>query len=456
MSLAAPAAQRAAGPAAPARARRVAPDRLSRWIGAAPVVGASFVSKLAVPPLGAIGVSIVIPLLAAVSALGLVLGRLVVDVPRFVAYAIAMATLWGIQALRGETYSVLSLLMLSVLHFPYILRLDPLPDYRKVLDGFVKIAMVLAVCGLVQFGAQFVIGPRLAFPIETLFPAELKVAMFNPLAYLEYGSSYYRANGIFMLEPSFFSQFMAVGMVVELLQRMRWRVLALLLAATLVSYSGTGLVLVAACVPLILVARGRWDLLIVGGAAVVLGLAVASATRGEFVRVFFARANEFSAPGSSGFARFIGGFYLFEQFQWQDPLRTLFGFGAGSVDGYTRQANLPVSGTNILFKMVFEFGLVGAAAYFGFLACCFTRSQAPRLLKFVLILTYALGGIYIPFSHALVFGLVLWPVAGAALQEGETGPLGPPAESWAYADRAPRADGHPQAQDAQGAQGAPA
>lgn len=415
-------------------------DWLWRWTGATPVFGASFLSKLAVPPLGAMGVSIVIPLLAGVSALGLLMGRLVVDVPRFLAYAIAMATLWGTQAVRGESFSVMSLLMLSVLHFPYILRLDPLPDYRQLLDWFVKLAMVLAVCGIVQFGLQFVIGPRYAFPVETLFPAELKVAMFNPLAYLEYGSPYYRANGIFMLEPSFFSQFLAVAMVVELLRRMRWRVLALLLAAILVSYSGTGLVLLAACVPLILVARGRWDLLIVGGAAVVLALAVGSATRSEFVRVFFARAGEFSAPGSSGFARFIGGFYLFEQFQWQDPLRTLFGFGAGSVDGYTRQANLPVSGSNILFKMVFEFGLVGAVAYFGFLACCFTRSQAPRLLKFVLVLTYALGGIYIPFSHALVFALVMWPVAGAALQEGEAGPLGAPQESWAYADRTPSQD----------------
>lgn len=421
--------------AAPAQAGP--PDRLSRWIGATPLLGASFVSKLAVPPLGAMGVSIVIPLLSAVSALGLVTGRLVVDVPRFVAYAVAMATLWTIQAVRGESFSMLSLLMLSVLHFPYILRLDPLPDYRQVLGWFVKIAMVLAVCGLVQFGAQFVVGPTLAFPIEKLFPAELKVALFNPLAYLEYGSPYYRANGIFMLEPSFFSQFLAVGVVVELLTRMRWRVLALLMAAILVSYSGTGLVLIAACVPLFLIARGRLGLLIAGGAAVVLALSVASATGGEFVRVFFARANEISAPGSSGFARFVGGFYLFEQFQWQDPLRTLFGFGAGSVDGYTAQANLPVSGTNILFKMVFEFGLVGAAAYFGFLACCFTRSQAPRLLKFVLILSYALGGIYIPFSHALVFALVLWPVASVALQEDEVGPLGPPPESWADADRAP-------------------
>jgi hypothetical protein len=417
-----------------------APDRWSRAIAATPLLGASIVSKLAVPPLGAMGVSIVIPLLSAVSALGLLSGRMVVDVPRFLAYAVAMATLWGTQALRGEAFSVLSLLMLSVLHFPYILRLDPLPDYRRVLGWFVQLAMLLAVCGLLQFGLQFVLGPRVVFPIESWMPPAFKVALFNPLAALEYGSPYYRANGIFMLEPSFFSQFLAVGVVVELLTRLRWRVLGLLVAAIFVSYSGTGLVLLAICAPLALMARGRWDLLLACAALAVLGLLGAGVLRGEFVRVFFMRAQEFSAPGSSGFARFVGGFYLFEQFQWHDPLRTLFGFGAGSVDGFASQANLPVSGSNILFKMVFEFGLVGAAVYFGFLACCFTRSRAPRPLKLVLILSYGLGGIYIPFSHALVFGLVLWPVAAdAAQEEDELAPMAPAASNdpWAGAHRVP-------------------
>lgn len=390
-------------------------DLLTRAIQATPVFGASFLSKLAVPPFGAMGITIVIPLLAGVAGLGLLLGRMVVDVPRFLAYAITMSILWGGQALRGDSFSVMSLLMLTVVHFPYIVRLDPLPDYQRVLEWFVKIAVIIAVCGLVQFGLQFVIGPQLAFPIENYFPSQFKVSMYNPFTRLEYGSPYYRSNGIFMLEPSFYSQFLAVAMVAEMLGRMRWRLLALLLAAILVSYSGTGLVLLAVSVPLILMARGRWDVLIVGAALLTLALAVASFMDAVFVRVFFARAGELGATGSSGFARFVGGFYLFEQFQWPDPWRTLFGFGSGSVDDYRVLANYPVSGTNVLFKMVFEFGLVGAAAYFGFLALCFHQSRAPGLLKLVLVLTYALGGIYIPFSHALVFALVMWPSSGAAV-----------------------------------------
>lgn len=386
-------------------------DRLSRWMGAAPVIGASFVSKLSVPPFGAMGISMVIPMLSVVAGVGLLLGRMVVDVPRFIAYAIVMAVLWGMQALRGESFSVLSLVMLTVVHFPYILRLDPLPDYERVLDWFVKVALVLAGLGIAQFGVQFLVGPELAFPIESYLPSQLKVALFNPLAHLEYGSPYYRANGIFMLEPSFFSQFLAVAMVIEMLRRMRWAVLAALMAAILVSYSGTGLVLVAVSVPLILVARGRWDVLVVSAAALILALVVASFAEVVFVRVFFQRAGEFNATGSSGFARFVGGFYLFEQFQWPDPWSTLFGFGAGTVDDYSARANFPVTGTNVFFKMVFEFGIVGASAYFGFLALCFKRSAAPGLLKLVLALTYVLGGIYIPFSHALVFALVLWPVS---------------------------------------------
>lgn len=406
-----------------------ADERLLRWIGATPILGASVFSKLSVPPFGGMGISIVIPLISAASALGLVAGKMVVDVPRFIAYAIAMSVLWGTQALRGESFSVLSLLMLSVVHFPYVLRLNPLPDYARLLDWFVKLALVVGILGLVQFSAQFVVGPGPAFPIESYMPSQLKVALFNPFTHLQYGSPYYRANGVVMLEPSFFSQFLAVAMVVEMLTRMRWAVLATLIAAIIVSYSGTGLVLVAVAVPLILMSKGRWDVLIVGAAAVILVLVAASFADVVFVRVFFARAGEFSATGSSGFARFVGGFYLFEQFLWPDPLRTLFGFGAGTVDDFKALANVPVSGTSIFFKMVFEFGLVGATAYFGFLACCFHRSRAPGLLKFVLVLTYALGGIYIPFSHALVFGLVLWPVSadprGSAALADET-PRRPP------------------------------
>ena len=61
-----------------------------------------------------------------------------------------------------------------------------------------------------------------------------------------------------------------------------------------------------------------------------------------------------------------------------------------------------------LFKIVFEFGLVGAVAYFGFLFCCLLYSPAPRLLTLAVGITYLLDGIYTPFAHGLALSLLLW------------------------------------------------
>ena len=61
-----------------------------------------------------------------------------------------------------------------------------------------------------------------------------------------------------------------------------------------------------------------------------------------------------------------------------------------------------------LFKIVFEFGLLGAVAYFGFLFACLLYSPAPRLLTLAVGITYLLNGIYIPFAHGLALSLLLW------------------------------------------------
>ena len=70
-----------------------------------------------------------------------------------------------------------------------------------------------------------------------------------------YGSHEYRANGVFLLEPSFFSQVLAVGIVAELCTFGRLSRLALFGLALIVSYSGTGLIVLAVCLPLCLIGR---------------------------------------------------------------------------------------------------------------------------------------------------------------------------------------------------------
>lgn len=385
--------------------------RLDRWLMAIPAVTASYLSKLSIPPFGSLGLSLAIPLLCLTGAIGLAAGRLVTDAGRLLAYIALLGLLWGIQLLRAEPFSYASLLLFTMLHFPYVLQLKRAPDYARVLAMFQGIALTIASLGLLQYGIQFLIGPTLAFPIENFFPEAFKVSKFNMQGYLEYGSQVYRTNGVFMLEPSFFSQLLAVAVVVETVTRLRAWVLAVLLAGMVVSFSGTGLMLLAACLPCLAVAKRRWDLLAAGVLLVAGVVALAALLDSPYLNVFFKRAGEFTATGSSGFARFVGGFYLFEQFLWPDVMRGLFGYGAGSLQQYQAKATW-ASGGNAFFKMIFEFGLVGGLAYFGFIGYVLRQSAAPVMLRVAVGLTYLLSGVYIPFSHSLALGLLVWPHAG--------------------------------------------
>lgn len=390
---------------------RLLQRRADRWITAVPVLTSSLLSKLSVPPFGALGLTLSIPLVAAVGAAGLMTGRLVADRWRLVAFSSLLALLCGIQLLRATPFSLASLLLFTVLHFPYVLQLQRPADYSRVLGFFQGIALTIATLGLLQYTLQFVTGPELAYPIENHFPEAFKVSKFNMQGYVEYGSQVYRTNGVFMLEPSYYSQLLAVAMVVEFVTRVRPWALVVLAAGILVSFAGTGLMVLAVCLPLQAAVRRRWKQLLLGALLLAGGVALLALSNSPYVAVFFKRAVEFTQPGSSGFARFVGGFYLFEQFLWPDIWRALFGYGAGALERYQAKATW-ASGGNAVFKMVFEFGLVGGGAYLAFIGACLARSAAPLALRAAVGMTFLLGGVYVPFAHGLALGLLIWPAAG--------------------------------------------
>jgi ABC-type multidrug transport system fused ATPase/permease subunit len=178
--------------------------------------------------------------------------------------------------------------------------------------------------------------------------------------------------------------------------------------ALIVSYSGTGLIVLAVCLPLCLVTQRRWGLLVLG----LLVLAVIVAIQLHFhANRLLARIGEFDSDQSSAYMRFVGGFRLFDRFLWEDFWRTLFGYGAGSFVSYSSRVHYYAAAEMALFKIVFEFGLVGAVAYFGFLFSCLYYSSAPRLLTLAVGITFFLNGIYVPFAHGLALSLLLWNAA---------------------------------------------
>lgn len=380
-------------------------DKSLVWV---PLFTATFFAKVALPPLGQAGISIAIPAMLAAVGFAVLCQRAVVDLRAMVAFLALMGTLMCMQLAAEPAFSTASLLLLAALHVPYVFRMAHPPHYARILDFFQKIGLILAVLGVAQYMLQFVVGPALAFPMENYFPKSFLVGSFNQQAPLSYGSTTYRANGMFMVEPSVFSQFMAFTILIELLTRKRWWFIALAAWAMLLSYSGTGVVLLIGSVLALLASRGKWTWLLALALGAMAFIALSEVMRNiPYLNHLVGRTAEFGSTGSSGFARFVGGYYMFEQLLWPDLLHSLVGFGAGSFRGYSALANFPASEMAI-FKVIFEFGILGALLYFGFLGYCIFRSSAPFALRAAVGICLILSGNYFPFAHSLAFVLLVW------------------------------------------------
>ncbi|CAL1240850.1 hypothetical protein [Candidatus Methylocalor cossyra] len=401
-------------PAAPADlARR--PIELASLLLYAPLFSATLLAKVSVPPFSQLGLGIAFLFIFLAVGLGMLLGRMRFEGRRTALFLLLIGFFGSLLAVRGEPFSFSSLALLIALHAAYMFQIPRAGDNTgRALATFLDLAGFLAWCGIAQFFLQFVVPAEWVFPIENFLPAAFRVELFNSQGPLSYGSSIYRANGVFLLEPSFFSQLLAVAIVTELCTRNRLSRFPLYGLALLVSYSGTGLMVLALCLPLMVILWQRWDLLLVGALALLLLMAFGEALN---LDLFAKRANEFGATGSSAFARFVGGFYLFDQFLWHDTWRTLFGFGPGTYKFYAAQALYPASEMP-LFKMVLEFGLVGSALYFGFLYYCVFASAAPPLVRLAIGMTFLLNGNYVPFMHGLALSLLVWTSPAAPAPGG--------------------------------------
>ena len=395
-------------PAADDRARR-GRARFAVALLLVPLIGVTFLAKPAIPPLGAQAIGITIPLIYLAVLMAALGGVLRIDAGRAIMFLLTIGWLGLSTVLQAEEISLTSLTLLVALHLPYIFELAETPAAAGKsefgVQAFLVVATVLAWLGLAQFAVQWVAGPKLAFPIETFVPARFLVQYFNAQGVLSYGSDIFRSTGVFMLEPSYLSQLLAVAIVAELCTSMRLTRVALFALGMLVTYSGTGIMILALCVPLLLARKRRWDLLLAG----VLCVAALFALREYFyLDQFLSRAGEFSSPQSSGFARFVGGFYLFDQFLWDHPLRALFGYGAGTFKIFMERSAYPVVEMP-LFKMVMEFGIVGALVYFTFICYCFFTCSVSRMIAVAVLLTALLNGLYVPFSQGLALTLLIWP-----------------------------------------------
>jgi hypothetical protein len=192
-----------------------------------------------------------------------------------------------------------------------------------------------------------------------------------------------RSNGIFLTEPSFLSQFTALGILIEILEFRRARYLLVLAFGFLVAYSGTGLVLLLLFLPLAALRHPKAGLSALLVAMFALGL---FATEIMDLSAFTSRVGEFEDTRTSGFGRFVAPFWLaaktFDTESWQALL-------LGSGPGTARFSYTWYGGSSVTwFKIFREYGMIGSFIFVCFLAFCLRRSRCPGLVVAAIIFAY--------------------------------------------------------------------
>ncbi|KQP17923.1 hypothetical protein ASF43_08645 [Pseudorhodoferax sp. Leaf267] len=397
-------------------------NRRQRWLLFAlvtPLLASTFLAKISVPPLGGMGFGISMPLTLLITALLACTSVFVVNTERLLLYTALIGTTGLVQAVQDARFSLNSFIFLAAFFAPFIFQFKPQQRAERVLGSlnayyiFGQVATCLAICGVVQYGAQFVIGARYAFPIEFFLPDIFTVQGYNNLNPLSYRANVFKANGVFMLEPSTFSQITALGLLFELSFWARKSRLAIYIGALALTYSGTGILILIVGLGALVVFNRRWDIILVGACAVGVLAIFAEPLN---LNVFLNRATEVQSTGSSGFARFGAWVYVFKEHWLVDPFRILFGLGAGSFTKYSFMSQY-VAAEMGFSKIFFEYGLIGGTIFFYFLIRLIFMSRLPIACSLGLCTMLFLNGAYSPTVMGIFTSVLLWPVFAPKLEK---------------------------------------
>lgn len=365
-------------------------------------------------PLGELRISLATPLVFAAAAWCLAGRSLALD-PRRVVFMLGLLSVaLASTAVRLNAPTSMAPVMSipSLIHWLAVTALAVLA-FRQPMDENRFFRMLLAwlqfiaVAGLVQFAAQFA-GAGL-FSFSGLVPDELLIERQYMTELTLEGSDIRRANGFFLVEPSVFSQFMAIGLIAEWVSFRRSRVLVLLMAGLLASVSGTGWIVLGAFVVQLAFSRGARGIVSVLGIGIVAGISLALVAFAipEIAEAMFARTAEFSTPGTSGYDRFVTPFKIIPLALDSAPWVPLVGLGPGTAEYLT------VPFTYFLItpaKTLLEYGVPGLLLYVA-LILTNRRTARQRVLTFPLVVLLMITGGYHQFPPVLFIVLLIVTVA---------------------------------------------
>jgi hypothetical protein len=342
-------------------------------------------------------------------------GQLVLSLERTLLYGVCMAV--ALSSLlfneQGASFSSFALLGAMYLPFVFVLRRGALADEDAswIYARFLDVCVVCAAAGVAQFALQFVIHERWLFDYSGYIPSSLRMnGIFNTVIPV---GSLNKSNGFFFREPSGFSFLMALGLIAEAVSSRRpWR-LALMGAALLLTYSGTGILalLLASSYPL-----GVKTVLRLAG--IVLAGALVFWLLGDALDLSFTlgRVSEFSSDStqSSGYIRYVAPGRLVGETLVDTPFSAFIGHGPGTIFDKLRSYEFH---DPTWAKLLFEYGALGFVGFLSLFLLTLRRRSLPIQLRAALFWGWLVMGGHLlsPEQNFLMLVLVGFTPFGSSL-----------------------------------------
>jgi hypothetical protein len=383
------------------------------WFASSIVFAAVFLQRLSLP-IGT-GVDLVGPVGLALIGLGFFRGVFAINRSRLLIFVVLTVLLLldvaaHVANISGGTQyfnNLSSLSLFLVLTSVAVVSFAEPVDERRFWRAINLPMMIIAVAGILQFFAQF-IGISI-FSWKGLVPASfLFESGYNLEIFIGVGSLL-KSNGFFLLEPSVLAQMMAMALIIEVLVNRRPLPIALFVTGLLLSFSGTGWIVIAGFVLGAVVSLGWRGLVLalllsgVVGAAGVASLFLAP----DFAYALLDRVGEFTQPSTSGHLRFITPYWFASDVLANKPWVWWVGLGASISERLTMPYDYNV---NTPVKVMLDFGLPALILYLA-LFVINRRTAAQRALLAPSLVLFLFTGGYEDFPPILFIILLVNVVA---------------------------------------------
>ncbi|MGR4865399.1 hypothetical protein [Caulobacter sp. LARHSG274] len=370
----------------------------------------------------AASLSITLPCLIVSFVALMILGDFRIAPIRLIAYAAFCATAFFSQAMvgRGISWFGMAILFAIYLFFVFEMRVT-WGYYLRTVAIFQNLMLIACALLLLQHLWQFTLGANSIFNIEKYIPTQFFYKTYNYIQLINWRSQYIKPNAFIFLEASIASQFLAIALIAETVYFQRlWR-LTLYGACLVLTFAGTGLLIVALTAPLLLLKLSPRRAILLAVASLVL-VAIVAAT--GWFDLISSRFGEFQIAGSSSNSRFIAPFLSLSE-AIREPSVIFKGVGAGNIK----------AGQNIVWwastKLVVEYGVLTTISFYTLLCISlFDRAPSYRLAWGLFVLFNFMGGyLAMPVMAGLLLlmGCLFRPVDAkpqdfrAALREAREG-----------------------------------